>query len=146
MRDVPEFMSLPMMGLVLALSSLAATLMETKPMTNIFSAALALLTLASAWSQTNLDFKRTEDVIYGRKYGTALTFDVFQPTNTNGLGIILMVSGGWFSAHEVITPDLFRPLLARGYTVFTVVHRSPPKFAINPHKTDIHRAVDHGEH
>jgi acetyl esterase/lipase len=129
------------MGLVLALSSLAATLMQTKPMTKLFSAALALLTLASAWSQTNLDFKRTEDVIYGRKYGTALTFDVFQPTNTNGLGIILMVSGGWFSAHEVITPDLFRPLLARGYTVFTVVHGSQPKFAITEIEPDIHRAV-----
>ncbi len=110
-------------------------------MKRFLSAGLALLTLASAWSQTNADFKRTEDVIYGRKFGTALTLDVFQPSKTNGLGIILMVSGGWFSAHEVITPDLFRPLLNRGYTVFAVVHGSQPKFVITEIEPDIHRAV-----
>ncbi len=43
-------------------------------------------------------YTRTEDVIYGRKFGTALTLDVIQPTGTkNGYGIIFMVSGGWFS-------------------------------------------------
>ena len=53
-------------------------------------ASLGLLLFCPA-PQTNNDFKRTEDVIYGRKFGTALTLDVFQPGKTNGLGIILMV-------------------------------------------------------
>ena len=32
-------------------------------------------------------FKRTEDVIYGRKFGIALTLDVFQPARSNGCAI-----------------------------------------------------------
>ncbi len=100
-----------------------------------------LLTLSGAWAQTNLDFQRTEDVIYGRKFGTALTLDVFQPRKSNGAGIILLVSGGWFSAHEAINPDAFRPLLARGYTVFPVVHGSQPRYIVTEIEPDIHRAV-----
>jgi len=37
-----------------------------------------------AQAQSSAEFTRTEDVIYGRKFGTALTLDVFQPTKTNG--------------------------------------------------------------
>jgi acetyl esterase/lipase len=100
-----------------------------------------VVSLYAASAQTNLDFKRTEDVIYGRKSGTALTLDVFQPSKANGIGVVLMVSGGWFSAHEAINPDFFRALLNRGYTVFAVVHGSQPKFTITEIEPDIHRAV-----
>lgn len=86
-------------------------------------------------------FTRIEDVIYGRKFGTALTLDVFQPKTPNGYGIALMVSGGWFSSHEAIRPAMFQPLLDRGYTVFTVVHGSQPKFNITEILPDIHRAI-----
>ena len=84
---------------------------------------------------------RTEDVIYGRKFGTALTLDVLQPANTNGIGILWMVSGGWFSGHEAINPAFVQPLLDRGYTVFAIVHGSQPKFVITEIEQDIHRAV-----
>ena len=87
------------------------------------------------------DFKRTEDVIYGRKFGTALTLDVIQPANTNGYGIIFMVSGGFFSSHEAINPAMYKPFLDRGYTVFAVVHGSQPRFNIPEIAEDIHRAV-----
>lgn len=110
-------------------------------MKKVLFAGLLLVALSCAWGQTNVDFKRTEDVIYGRKFGTALTLDVFQPRPANGVGIILMVSGGWFSAHEAINADNFRPLLNRGYTVFAVVHGSQPKFVITEIVPDIHRAV-----
>jgi acetyl esterase/lipase len=84
---------------------------------------------------------RKQDVIYGRKHGTALTMDVFTPTEPNGLGLIFVVSGGWFSAHEAIGPGLIRPLTDRGYTVFAVVHGSQPKFTIPEILGDMHRAV-----
>ena len=72
-------------------------------------------------------FNRKEDVIYGRKYGTALTMDVFTPTkNAKGVGVIFVVSGGFFSAHEAINPGFIQPLIDRGYTVFAVVHGSQP--------------------
>src|SRR6266852_4868713 len=102
---------------------------------------LGLLVLLTAQAQTNLDFKRTEDVVYGRKFGTALTLDVFQPDKRNGIGIIFMVSGGWFSSHEAISPGYYRPFLDRGYTVFAVVHGSQPKFVVTEIEPDIHRAV-----
>lgn len=86
--------------------------------------------------------QRREDVIYGRKFGTALTMDVFTPTGkTNGKGVIWAVSGGWFSAHEAITLRFVQPMLDRGYTVFAVVHGSQPKFTITEVLEDMHRAV-----
>jgi acetyl esterase/lipase len=108
---------------------------------NLLSACLLLMALSCAWAQTNVDFQRTEDVIYGRKFGTALTLDVFQPHPANGVGVILMVSGGWFSAHEAINASYFQALLNRGYTVFAVVHGSQPKFVITEIVPDINRAV-----
>jgi len=102
---------------------------------------ILLLAATSAWAQTNVDYQRAEDVIYGRKNGTALTLDVFRPRRPNGLGIILIVSGGWFSAHEAINPAFFMPLLERGYTVFPVVHGSQPRYIVTEIEPDIHRAV-----
>ena len=39
----------------------------------------------------------TPDVIYGRKAGMALTYDVIKPTQPNGAAVLFMVSGGWIS-------------------------------------------------
>jgi acetyl esterase/lipase len=103
---------------------------------------LALALTTSLLPAQDAAFKRTEDVIYGRKFGVALTLDVFQPTKTNnGCAVIYMVSGGWFSAKEAIRPEFYRPFLERGYTVFAVVHGSQPKFTIPEVTQDIHRAV-----
>lgn len=88
------------------------------------------------------DFERTEDVIYGRKYGTALTMDVFTPEeDANGAAVVFMVSGGWFSAKEGIHPGMYAEFLDRGYTVFAVVHGSQPKFTIPEVLEDVHRSV-----
>ena len=95
----------------------------------------------SVRAQTESAFKRTEDVIYGRKFGTALTLDVFQPPKPNGCAILFMVSGGFFSSHEAINAKSYAPFLDRGYTVFAVVHGSQPKFAVPEITQDIHRAV-----
>lgn len=88
-------------------------------------------------------YTRQEDVIYGRKYGMALTMDVFRPKeHANGLGIVFVVSGGWYSGHD---PNghlpRFANLLERGYTVFSVVHGSQPKFSIPEILEDMNRAV-----
>ena len=83
-----------------------------------------------------------EDVIYGRKFGTALTMDVFTPKkDAKGIGVILVVSGGFFSSHEAIQPAFVRPLSDRGYTVFAVVHGSQPRFTVPEIIQDMNRAV-----
>lgn len=90
-------------------------------------------------------FNRQQDVVYGRKYGTSLTMDVFTPTkNANGLGVIFVVSGGWFSNHAALDgagSTFAKEFLNRGYTVFGVVHGSQPKFTIPEILQDMHRAV-----
>ncbi len=57
--------------------------------------------------------------------------DVFTPkANANGAAIVVVVSGGFRSAHESINPLLIRPVVARGYTVFAVVHGSQPQYTV----------------
>lgn len=106
-----------------------------------FVGLMLILMTASASAQSNAPVSRVEDVIYGRKTGTALTLDVFQPAKTNGYGIAYMVSGAWYSAHEMIWPAMLQPLTDRGYTVFAVVHGSQPKFPIAEIVPDIQRAI-----
>lgn len=87
-------------------------------------------------------FTRQEDVIYGRKFGTALTMDVFRPKiAANGAAVIWVVSGGFFSSHEAINPIFAKPFLKRGYTVFAVVHGSQPRYQIPEIIQDMNRAV-----
>ena len=104
--------------------------------------AAAAQTPPSASVPARVAYTRTEDVVYGRKFGTALTLDVIQPkTGANGYAIITLVSGGWKSSHEGVNPGAYTAYLARGYTVFAVVHGSQPKFIISEIIPDIHRAV-----
>lgn len=89
---------------------------------------------------------RTEDVIYGRKDGMALTLDVFQPRQPNGAGIIYLVNGGWLSSKSTpmmqnVTPEYYRMFLEKGYTVFAVVTSSQPRYAIPDLMSDCQRAV-----
>jgi acetyl esterase/lipase len=87
-------------------------------------------------------FTRDKDIIYGRKFGMALTLDAFKPArDANGLGIIFVVSGGWFSSEKAMQPMFVEPYLKRGYTVFMVLHGSQPKFTLPEIIEDIHRAV-----
>lgn len=109
----------------------------------LIAVALTVLPLpAVARAEGNVEFTRKEDVVYGRKFGSALTMDVFTPRErANGKGVILVVSGGWFSSHDGISVDYARVFLNRGYTVFAVVHGSQPRYAIPDVLRDMNRAV-----
>ena len=105
----------------------------------VLAAGAAIALAPAALAQDN--FTRTEDVIYGRKYGLAMTMDVFTPKeNANGRGVIFCVSGGWFS-NKPGGVGLGKEFVDRGYTVFAVVHGSQPKFTIPEVLEDMHRAV-----
>ncbi|MHC5539968.1 prolyl oligopeptidase family serine peptidase [Singulisphaera rosea] len=92
-------------------------------------------------------YQRREDVIYGRKFGTALTMDVFTPgKGANGAAVVMVISGGFLSSHDAILPNFARPLLDRGYTVFAVVHGSQPLFTIPEMIQDMNRAVRYIRH
>src|SRR5579875_1161304 len=107
---------------------------------------ILILLIASIPGRTRADdpppHDRKEDVVYGRKYGMALTMDVFTPkANAKGAAVIWVVSGGWYSGHEAINMAFLDELLRRGYTVFAVVHGSQPKYTIPEILEDMHRAV-----
>lgn len=86
-------------------------------------------------------YERIRDVIYRKKGGVALTMDVFKPEKQSGIGVLFMVSGGWFSSHEAINAGFCEPFLKRGQTVFMVVHGSQPKYIIPEIWQDIERAT-----
>jgi acetyl esterase/lipase len=115
-------------------------------MKRLLLAALAGLALVSgaslrAQAPAAVKFTRTEDVIYARKFGTALTLDVFEPERKNGGSVFFIVSGGFVSNHSAINIPQIQALLDRGYTVFAVVHGSQPRFIIPEMEQDIHRAI-----
>jgi len=98
--------------------------------------------IAPARGEDDPNFSRTSDVIYGRKFGSALTFDVFTPkTGAHGAAVIWTVSGGWMSNHDSINTDFLKEPLSRGYTVFAVVHGSQPKYTIPEAVADMNLAV-----
>ena len=106
--------------------------------------ALAVLSTVApaALGDEGPPYTRQEDVIYGRKHGTALTMDVFRPKkNPNGAAIVMVVSGGFLSSHEAIRPMFALPMIDRGYTVFAVVHGSQPHYTVPEIIADMNRAV-----
>jgi acetyl esterase/lipase len=116
--------------------------MTHRPSTIPLIMAAILVSLTPIASAEEATFQRKEDVIYGRKYGTALTMDVFTPKkDAKGIGVIFVVSGGFFSSHEAINPSFVRPFIDRGFTVFAVVHGSQPRFTVPEIIQDMNHAV-----
>lgn len=101
----------------------------------------------AAHAAAALPYTRTTDVVYEHKDGVALTLDVFQPVvPANGCAVVAIVSGGWKSSHGAIAPGTYTPFLARGYTVFAVVHGSQPRYLVPEIIGDVHRAVRYIRH
>jgi acetyl esterase/lipase len=85
---------------------------------------------------------RTDGVVYGQRHGQDLTLDIIRPQHTNGLGIALMVSGGWKSAKPGETPTwLMAPVLRRGYTLFAICHISQPEATVMEIIDDANRGI-----
>ncbi len=92
-----------------------------------------------------------EDVVYGQKEGMGLTLDVLQPAadKRNGIGIVLISSGGWKSEKSNVPEEVakFRKdhwamgLLQNGFTAFVVRHGSTPRFHVPEMVEDIRRSV-----
>ena len=85
------------------------------------------------------------DVIYGRKDGMALTYDVLKPENANGAAVIFMMSGGWYSSWS--PPERvalqFAELLDAGFTLIPLYHGSAPRYKIPDAVNDVNLATIH---
>lgn len=104
--------------------------------------AVIMATAASAaWVYFHPACEWTRGVEYGRRHDQPLTLDVLRPRVPNGLGILLIVSGGWRSNPAVVRPWLVAPLLRRGFTVFAVAHVSQPTASVAEIFADVSRGV-----
>ena len=88
----------------------------------------------SATAQAPLPYQRQENVVYAEIHGTGLLADIFTPTGkSNGLGIIDVVSGAWFSdrgkLHDHEQAQVYTTFCSRGYTVFAMRPGSVSKYA-----------------
>ena len=82
-------------------------------------------------------------VIYGERNDHELAYEFLQPRKTNGLGVVVMVSGSWRSNPSDFKPRIGKAFLRRGYSLFAVSHLSQPKATIPEIYEDITRAVQH---
>ena len=86
--------------------------------------------------------KRTNGVVYGQRGDRELMLDVIAPAEPNGLGVVVVVSGGWKSGQPGSFGNwMATPLVARGYTLFAVYHVSQPQATVMEIIEDMHRAV-----
>ncbi len=107
---------------------------------------VAIVCIASIWIYFHPSFERTSGLVYGQRLGQELTLDVVRPAKPNGLGVVLMVSGGWKSGKGSFRPWMLAPVLRRGYTVFAVYHISQPEATIMDITEDVNRAVRYVRH
>jgi acetyl esterase/lipase len=118
---------------------------HTTTLTCLVACLLAWLGIGAAAQASRPKAARQSDVIYGRKFGVALTMEVFTAATRNGIGVVWVVSSSGRSSRDQTLQDSFErriaPLLERGYTVFAVIHGSAPIFNLQDQVSDVRRAV-----
>jgi acetyl esterase/lipase len=100
---------------------------------------------AAAAQTSTAKSSRQSDVIYGRKFGMALTMEILTPATRNGIGVLWVASSSGRSSRDQTLQDSFErriaPLLEHGYTVFAIIHGSAPIFNVQDQINDVRRAV-----
>jgi len=110
----------------------------------LFLLALTVVIAVAAgglWWYFHPRLERVDRIVYGRRHGLELTFDLIRPARTNGAAIAVMVSGSWKSNPDGFHPWMVAPLLRRGYTIFAVGHLSQPQATVMEIVADVHRAI-----
>ena len=100
------------------------------------------VSVASLWLYLHPHCERIDGIVYGQQQTQSLSMDILRPGHTNGLGVVVMVSGGWKSATAGAFPVwAAAPLLRHGYTVFAVYHVSQPEATVTEIVAEVNRAV-----
>src|SRR5688572_9433171 len=116
----------------------------------LLAASSMSLAAAAAKPKGDADPPRIErNVIYGMYSGAALLLDVYRPAKPNGFGVVF-VAGSGFQADPAYGASPIKetqidlwgpPLIAAGYTVFSVNHRGAPRFHYPAAIDDVQRAI-----
>lgn len=97
-----------------------------------FRSTLFLLLISAANNLIAAETEITRHQVYGHRDGMAMYYDVEVPAEANGLGIVLVVSGGFVSGEDNLTiiKPFWNVLLENGYTLFQVYHPAMPVYRI----------------
>jgi acetyl esterase/lipase len=90
-----------------------------------------------------------KNVVVGMVSGLALVMDEHRPATPNGYGVVHISGSGWGRPLAYNAPLLSesqvavygKPLVDRGYTVFSLNHRATPRFRYPAPLEDVQRAV-----
>ena len=95
-----------------------------------------------AFSQPTASSKHN---VYGHRDGMAMYYDVEVPVESNGLGIVFIVSGGFVSGIEnlTLTKPFWEVLLANGYTLFQLYHPGMPTYRIPDAVQAVEAGIEH---
>ena len=90
-----------------------------------FAAVVTLMVPGVSRADDGLPYEQKKDVVYAEAHGTGLLMDVFTPTGKpNGLGIVDIASGAWYSDRNKIRDhtlaQVYTIFCSRGYVVFAV--------------------------
>jgi acetyl esterase/lipase len=107
---------------------------------------VVLLCIGAVWLYFHPRIRVDSAVVYGQHQGRDLTLDVVRPSRPNGIGIVLMASGGWKSQAGSFRPWIAAPLLRRGYTIFAVYHIPQPEASVMEITEEVNRAVRYIRH
>src|SRR6185503_13025648 len=92
---------------------------------------LVAVVAALVWWYFHPSVQRRNGVVYGQRGEGKLVLDVIKPRAPNGLGVLVMVSGGWRSGRPGSFEEwMASPLLRHGYTVFAIYHVSQPEATV----------------
>ena len=90
-----------------------------------FTVVVTLTMFGATHADETLPYEQKKDVVYAEAHGTGLLMDVFTPTGKpNGLGIVDIASGAWYSDRNKIRDhtlaQVYTIFCSRGYVVFAV--------------------------
>ena len=110
--------------------------------TVLWLVVVVALVAGSVWWYFHPTVQRTNAIAYGKRGDQVLGLDVIKPAKPNGLGVLVLVSGGWKSGKPGTFGEwLVAPVLRRGYTVIPIYHLSQPEASVMEIIEDMHRAV-----
>lgn len=111
---------------------------------------IAVVFLASVAAPLRAQERVDRNVVYGMVSGLGLLMDVYRPAQPNGIAVVAIQGSGWYQPlrydalplkerNEVVAHA--RRFQAAGYTVFSLNHRSAPRFRYPDPVEDVQRAV-----
>ena len=110
------------------------------------AAIIPLMLFSVSHADKSLPYDQKQDVVYAEAHGAGLLMDVFTPTGKpNGLGIVDIASGSWYSDRNKIRDhtqaQVYTIFCSRGYVVFAVRPGSKTRYTAAEMDQNIKSAI-----